>query len=162
MNTETDMSSKQNSTSADTTQTMITINELIEEFEFLHDWEERCDFLIDLGFELPDMPESDKTETNRVHGCQSMVWLTTELKNLEGENVLHINADSDALIVKGLIAVLLAIYNDKTPKEILKTDVRQYFSQLQLDKYLSSQRKNGLFGMVERVQREARQVAEGI
>ncbi len=162
MNTETDMSSKQNSTTADTTQTMITINELIEEFEFLHDWEERCDFLIDLGFELPDMPESDKTEANRVHGCQSMVWLTTELKNLEGENVLHINADSDALIVKGLIAVLLAIYNDKTPKEILKTDVRQYFSQLQLDKYLSSQRKNGLFGMVERVQREARQVAEGI
>lgn len=162
MNTETDMSSKQNSTSADTTQTMITINELIEEFEFLHDWEERCDFLIDLGFELPDMLESDKTEVNRVHGCQSMVWLTTELKNVEGENVLHINADSDALIVKGLIAVLLAIYNDKTPKEILKTDVRQYFSQLQLDKYLSSQRKNGLFGMVERVQREARQVAEGI
>ncbi|HAH47044.1 SufE family protein [Gimesia sp.] len=156
------MSSKQNSTTADTTQTMITINELIEEFEFLHDWEERCDFLIDLGFELPDMPESDKTEANRVHGCQSMVWLTTELKNREGENVLHINADSDALIVKGLIAVLLAIYNDKTPKEILKTDVRQYFSQLQLDKYLSSQRKNGLFGMVERVQREARHVAEGI
>ncbi len=162
MNTETDMSSKQNSTTADTTQTMITINELIEEFEFLHDWEERCDFLIDLGFELPDMPESEKTEANRVHGCQSMVWLTTELKNREGENVLHITADSDALIVKGLIAVLLAIYNDKTPKEILKTDVRQYFSQLQLDKYLSSQRKNGLFGMVERVQREAREVAEGI
>lgn len=155
------MSSKQNSQAADKTQNMITIDELIEEFEFLNDWEERCDFLIDLGFELPAMPESEKTEANRVHGCQSMVWLTTELKNAEGENVLHINADSDALIVKGLIAVLLAIYNDKTPKQILKTDVRQYFSHLQLDKYLSSQRKNGLFGMVERVQSEARQAVEG-
>ncbi|WP_154934639.1 SufE family protein [Gimesia maris] len=154
------MPSKQNSQTADKTQNMITIDELIEEFEFLNDWEERCDFLIDLGFELPAMPESEKTEENRVHGCQSMVWLTTELKNADGENVLHINADSDALIVKGLIAVLLAIYNDKTPKQILKTDVRQYFSHLQLDKYLSSQRKNGLFGMVERVQSEARQVVE--
>ncbi|WP_417384729.1 SufE family protein [Gimesia sp.] len=155
------MSSKENSTTADITQNMITIDELIEEFGFLNDWEERCDFLIDLGFELPAMPESEKTEANRVHGCQSMVWLTTELKNTEGQNVLHINADSDALIVKGLIAVLLAIYNDKTPEEILNTDVRQYFSQLQLDKYLSSQRKNGLFGMVERVQSEAKQVVEG-
>lgn len=160
INVKNKMSSQQNSTTADITQNMITINELIEEFEFLHDWEERCDFLIDLGFELPAMPESEKTEANRVHGCQSMVWLTTELKKAEGQKVLHINADSDALIVKGLIAVLLAIYNDKTPEEILKTDVRQYFSQLQLDKYLSSQRKNGLFGMVERVQSEAKQVAE--
>lgn len=134
---------------------MISIEELIEEFEFLNDWEERCDFLIDLGFELPPMADSDKTEANRVHGCQSMVWLTTALKQSEDREVLQINADSDALIVKGLIAVLLAIYNNKTPEEVLKINVQQYFSQLQLDKYLSSQRKNGLFGMVERVQLEA-------
>lgn len=135
---------------------MINIEELLEEFEYLNDWEERCDFLIDLGFELPPMSDSDKTEANRVHGCQSMVWLTTDLKQLEDREVLQINADSDALIVKGLIAVLLAIYNNKTPEEVLKINVQQYFSQLQLDKYLSSQRKNGLFGMVERVQQKAR------
>lgn len=153
------MTLDQNSTTQNTTENMISIEELIEEFEFLNDWEERCDFLIDLGFELPPMPESDKTEVNRVHGCQSMVWLTTELKQVDDQRVLEIHADSDALIVKGLIAVLLAIYNNKTPEEVLTIDVKQYFSQLQLDKYLSSQRKNGLFGMVERVQQEAKLLA---
>lgn len=153
------MTLKQNETSKNTTDEMISIEELIDEFEFLADWEERCDFLIDLGFELPPMPASDKTEANRVHGCQSMVWLTTNLNQAGDFNVLEINADSDALIVKGLIAVLLAIYNHKTPEEVMKIDVRQYFSQLQLDKYLSSQRKNGLFGMVERVQQEAKMLA---
>lgn len=153
------MTLDQNSTTQNTTENMISIEELIEEFEFLNDWEERCDFLIDLGFELPPMPESDKTEVNRVHGCQSMVWLTTELKQVDDQRVLEIHADSDALIVKGLIAVLLAIYNNKTPEEVLMIDVKQYFSQLQLDKYLSSQRKNGLFGMVERVQQEAKLLA---
>ncbi|MEQ8856928.1 SufE family protein [Gimesia sp.] len=139
---------------------IITIDELLEEFDFLGDWEERCDFLIDLGFELPPMPETEKTEANRVHGCQSMVWLTTGLQESEGRKVLRINADSDALIVKGLIAVLLAIYQNRTPDEVLKIDVKDYFSRLQLDKYLSTQRKNGLMGMVERVQQEARVLAE--
>ncbi|QDT44840.1 Cysteine desulfuration protein SufE [Gimesia alba] len=153
------MTLEQNSKTQNATENMISIEELIEEFEYLNDWEERCDFLIDLGFELPPMPDSDKTEANRVHGCQSMVWLTTELKQVEDQRVLEIHADSDALIVKGLIAVLLAIYNNKTPEEVLAIDVKQYFSQLQLDKYLSSQRKNGLFGMVERVQQEAKILA---
>lgn len=155
------MTQKQNSTITNMTEKMISIEELLEEFEFLNDWEERCDFLIDLGFELPPMPEADKTEANRVHGCQSMVWLTTELKKqVRDQKVLQINADSDALIVKGLIAVLLAIYNHKTPEEVLAIDVKDYFSQLQLDKYLSSQRKNGLFGMVERVQQEAKRLTD--
>lgn len=156
------MSTRQNSSvqNTDMNENMITIDELLQEFEFLSDWEERCDFLIDLGFELPPMPETDKTEANRVHGCQSMVWLTTELQESDGRQVLQITADSDALIVKGLIAVLLAIYQNKTPDEVLKIDVKDYFSQLQLDKYLSTQRKNGLMGMVERVQQKARLLAE--
>ncbi len=149
------MTPEQSSLSQNMTSSMITIEELLTEFEFLSDWEERCDFLIDLGFELPEMPDSDKTEQNRVHGCQSMVWMTTSLQEEGDRKVLQINADSDALIVKGLIAVLLAIYQSKSPEEVLVIDVKQYFSQLQLDKYLSSQRKNGLFGMVERVQQEA-------
>lgn len=156
------MSDRQNSAVQNTemNEKIITIDELLEEFDFLGDWEERCDFLIDLGFELPPMPETEKTEANRVHGCQSMVWLTTDLQESEGRKVLRINADSDALIVKGLIAVLLAIYQNRTPDEVLKIDVKDYFSRLQLDKYLSTQRKNGLMGMVERVQREARVLAE--
>ncbi len=156
------MSDRQNSAVQNTemNEKIITIDELLEEFDFLGDWEERCDFLIDLGFELPPMPETEKTEANRVHGCQSMVWLTTELQESEGRKVLRINADSDALIVKGLIAVLLAIYQNRTPEEVLKIDVKDYFSRLQLDKYLSTQRKNGLMGMVERVQQEARVLAE--
>ncbi|QGQ24873.1 SufE family protein [Gimesia benthica] len=156
------MSDRQNSAVQNTemNEKIITIDELLEEFDFLGDWEERCDFLIDLGFELPPMPETEKTETNRVHGCQSMVWLTTDLQESEGRKVLRINADSDALIVKGLIAVLLAIYQNRTPDEVLKIDVKDYFSRLQLDKYLSTQRKNGLMGMVERVQQEARVLAE--
>lgn len=156
------MSDRQNSTVQNTemNEKIITIDELLEEFDFLGDWEERCDFLIDLGFELPPMPETEKTEANRVHGCQSMVWLTTDLQESEGRKVLRINADSDALIVKGLIAVLLAIYQNRTPDEVLKIDVKDYFSRLQLDKYLSTQRKNGLMGMVERVQQEARVLAE--
>lgn len=154
------MSLKPNSTTHNSTRKMISIEELIEEFKFLEDWEERCDFLIDLGFELPPMPDSEKTEASRVHGCQSMVWLTTALKQAGDQKVLEINADSDALIVKGLIAVLLAIYNNKAPEEVLNIDVKQYFSQLQLDKYLSSQRKNGLFGMVERVQQEAKLLSD--
>lgn len=156
------MSDRQNSAVQNTemNEKIITIDELLEEFDFLGDWEERCDFLIDLGFELPPMPETEKTEANRVHGCQSMVWLTTDLQESEGRKVLRINADSDALIVKGLIAVLLAIYQNRTPEEVLKIDVKEYFSRLQLDKYLSTQRKNGLMGMVERVQQEARVLAE--
>ncbi|MBN71706.1 MAG: Fe-S cluster assembly protein SufE [Gimesia sp.] len=156
------MSDRQNSAVQNTemNEKIITIDELLEEFDFLGDWEERCDFLIDLGFELPPMPETEKTEANRVHGCQSMVWLTTDLQESEGRKVLRINADSDALIVKGLIAVLLAIYQNRTPEEVLKIDVKDYFSRLQLDKYLSTQRKNGLMGMVERVQQEARVLAE--
>ncbi|KAA0142453.1 SufE family protein [Gimesia chilikensis] len=156
------MSDRQNSAVQNTemNEKIITIDELLEEFDFLGDWEERCDFLIDLGFELPPMPDTEKTEANRVHGCQSMVWLTTDLQESEGRKVLRINADSDALIVKGLIAVLLAIYQNRTPEEVLKIDVKDYFSRLQLDKYLSTQRKNGLMGMVERVQQEARVLAE--
>lgn len=140
---------------------LMTLDELIEEFDFLRDWEARCDFLIDLGFELPKLPENQKTEQNRVHGCQSNVWLvaqhseSTAEKSGSNEQVIEFLANSDAMIVNGLIAVLMAIYNHKTPQEILGTDVEAIFKRLELDRYLSPQRKNGLFGMVKRVQQIA-------
>lgn len=133
---------------------MMTLEELYEEFEDLVDWEDRCDFLIDLGFELPKLEDAAKTEANRVHGCQSNVWLIAELVESDGQK-LEICADSDAMIVKGLIAVLLMIYNGRSPREILETDVRTIFEKLGLNQHLSSQRKNGLAGMVERIRRIA-------
>ncbi len=138
----------------------MSIDELLSEFEFLGDWEDRCDYLIDLGFELPDMPEEAKTEANRVHGCQSNVWMTTEIQRANGRPVVDIAADSDAKIVKGLIAVLLTIYSGKTPAEILALDVKDIFDQLGLSRNLSPARKNGLNGMVKRIRSYAALAAE--
>lgn len=129
----------------------LTVPELIEEFDDLGDWEARCDYLIDLGFELPDFPPEAKSEPNRVHGCQSNVWLIADVKPGEPPTV-EILADSDAMIVRGLIAVLLTIYSGRTPQEILATDVHDIFSRLGLDRHLSTARKNGLMGMVKRIQ----------
>ena len=129
----------------------MTLNELIEEFEFLGDWEDRCDFLIDLGFDLPKLPPAAKVEENRVHGCQSNVWLVADLNERTSPPTIEFVANSDAMIVNGLIAVLMMIYNGKTPEEILKTDVEKIFRKLELDRHLSSQRRNGLFGMVTRL-----------
>lgn len=137
----------------------MTIEELIEEFEFLGDWEERCDYLIDMGFDLPEMPASEKTEQTRVHGCQSNVWLITRVRTEGERTTLDIIADSDAMIVKGLIAVLLTLYSGKTPEEILAIEPRDVFNQLGLDRHLSPARKNGLNGMVQRIRELATQVA---
>ncbi len=89
----------------------LTLDELIEEFEFLGDWEARCDYLIDLGFELPKLPEEEKIEQNRVHGCQSNVWLIASDNTNSESTTIEFLANSDAMIVNGLIVVLMAIYN---------------------------------------------------
>ena len=127
----------------------MTLEELFEEFDDLLDWEERCDFLIDMGFELPEFPEAARCEENRVHGCQSNVWLIAG--QAPESSVMTIEADSDAMIVKGLIAVLLVVFNGKSPREILETDVTTVFEKLGLNRHLSPQRKNGLSGMVDRI-----------
>lgn len=129
----------------------MTIDELIEEFDFLGDWEDRCDFLIDLGFEVPKLPASARIEANRVHGCQSNVWMVAELNRNVDPPVIEFQANSDAMIVNGLIAVLMMVFNGRTPEEILTTDVEAIFRRLELDRHLSSQRRNGLFGMVTRI-----------
>lgn len=133
----------------------MTLDELIEEFDFLGDWEARCDFLIDLGFELPKLPDADKTEENRVHGCQSNVWLLASMNEKNDPATLEFIANSDAMIVNGLIAVLMIIYNGKSPQTILDTDVEEIFRRLELDRHLSPQRRNGLFGMVTRIRKIA-------
>jgi cysteine desulfuration protein SufE len=134
----------------------MTLEKLISNFELLGDWEERYGYLIDLGKKLPGLPDAEKNEDNRVHGCQAMVWMIME-PDPEHPGALRFRADSDAFIVRGLIAVLQLIFNGRTPDEILKADAKSTLSQLGLDKHLSPTRKNGLFAMVERIRTLARE-----
>lgn len=136
----------------------MTISELIETFDALGDWESQCDFLIDLGYEIPDFPESARIEANKVHGCQSNVWLITQIKP-GNPPVIEIQADSDSMIVRGLIAVLLMAYSGKTAAEILQTDIQLVFARLGLNRQLSSARRNGLAGMVQRIRSIAQESA---
>lgn len=134
----------------------ITIEELVENFELLGDWEERYGYLIELGRKLPGLPEAEKTEANRVHGCQAMVWMKM-VPGETGPGTFRILADSDAFIVRGLIAVLQLIFNNRTPEEIIQADARAHLLKLGLDRHLSPTRKNGLFAMVERIKLLARE-----
>ena len=133
----------------------MTLEKLISNFELLGDWEERYGYLIDLGKKLPGLSDAEKSEGNRVHGCQAMVWLVRE-PDPERAGALRIRADSDAFIVRGLIAVLQLIFNGRTPDEILKADAKSVLGKLGLDNHLSPTRKNGLFAMVERIRTLAR------
>lgn len=137
----------------------MTIEELFDEFDALADWEERCDYLIDLGFDLPKMPDTEKTEQNRVHGCQSNVWMVARVNRQSDPPIIEFLADSDAMIVRGLIAVLLTVYSGRTADEILETDIEQVFSRLGLNRQLSPARRNGLYGMVKRIETIARETA---
>lgn len=132
--------------------TDINSADIIETLSFFDSWEDRYKYIIDLGRELESLPEAERTELNLVRGCQSQVWLTSHAEN----GKLHFRADSDAFIVKGLLAVVLAAYNGKTPQEILAFDIESYFSELNLLKHLSVTRGNGLRAMVQRIQATAK------
>ena len=125
--------------------------ELIENFSFLEDWEDRYSYLIELGRNLPPLDEADKNDQSKVEGCMSQVWLKTEIDG----DVLTFDGESDAHIVRGLIAVLQIILSGKTKKEIQETDVEAIFKQLGLESHLSPTRRNGFFAMVERIRSEA-------
>ena len=125
--------------------------ELIENFSFLEDWEDRYSYLIELGRNLPPLDEADKNDQTKVEGCMSQVWLKTEIDG----DVLTFDGESDAHIVRGLIAVLQIILSGKTKKEIQETDVEAIFKQLGLESHLSPTRRNGFFAMVERIRSEA-------
>ncbi|MEO1995277.1 MAG: SufE family protein [Planctomycetaceae bacterium] len=132
----------------------MTLDELYDEFEHLEDGGDGCDFLIDLGFELPTMPDASRTEENRVRGCQSNVWLIARMTDTE-RPVMEIEADSDAMIVRGLIAVLLMAYSGSSVENVLKVDAQVIFTRLGLTRHLSIARKNGLAGMVQRIRQLA-------
>jgi cysteine desulfuration protein SufE len=138
-----------------------SLDEILETFDFLDDWEDRYKYLIDLGKELPDLSESEKTDTNKVRGCVSQVWLITSVdRDADGAPVLTFKGDSDALIVQGLVAIVTALFSGKPAREILETDVEAVFSQLGLQDHLTPQRSNGLRSMVGRIRSDAQQALE--
>ena len=128
------------------------LTELEEEFELLGDWEERYRYVIDLGRDLAPLADAERTEATRVRGCASQVWLVTEP---QGDGTLRFRGDSDAHIVRGLIAVLLRLYSGRSPAEILAFDAKAAFEGLGLAGALSAQRSNGLASMVARIRRDA-------
>ena len=129
----------------------MTIDELIENFEFLDGWEDKYRYIIDLGEKMPSLPENLKTDEWKVRGCQSQVWL---VPSKEGEKI-SFHGDSDAMIVKGLIAIVLMIYNNKSPSEIKAVAVDEIFAKLGLEEHLSPSRRNGLISMTEKIKQYA-------
>ena len=135
----------------------LTVNEILENFELIEDWDERYRYLIELGRGLDPIPEASRTEQNRVRGCASQVWLLVDpQKDAQGvEKHIFLQGDSDAHIVRGLVALILAIFSGKTPGEILATDPFPIFDNLGLSQHLTPQRSNGVRSMVERIRAEA-------
>jgi len=131
--------------------TDVTSDDIIDTLSFFDTWEDRYKYIIDLGRELPELDQAQRSDDHIVRGCQSQVWLVSH----EKDGRLFFDADSDAFIVKGRLAVVLAAYNGKTPQEILDFDIEQYFAELNLLKHLSMTRGNGLKAMVKRIQETA-------
>lgn len=130
----------------------MTIEEIVDNFSLLEDWEDRYRYLIDLGGRLPPMEEAFKTEETRVRGCMSQVWMVLDWeKDSNGNHRLTLLADSDAQIVKGLIAVLYAIFQGRTANEISAINIDEIFGKLGLNQHLSPNRRNGFYAMVERI-----------
>jgi cysteine desulfuration protein SufE len=139
------------------TSKLTDIDEITENFSILDDWDDRYRYLIELGRELPPLSEAAHSDGNKVQGCASQVWLDTTVRpNGADGPVLTFEGDSDAHIVRGLIAILLATYSGRTAKHILATDAVKLFEGLGLKEHLTPQRSNGFRSMVERILADAR------
>ena len=135
---------------------MPDIEEIIDNFAVLDDWDDRYRYLIELGRELPPLAEAAHSEANKVQGCASQVWLDTKVhRNGGSEPVLTFVGDSDAHIVRGLIAILFAIFSGKPARDILATDALALFERMGLREHLTPQRSNGFRSMVERIRTDA-------
>lgn len=128
----------------------LTVDDIRDGFELLDDWEERYAYIIDLGKKLPPFPEAEKREENYVHGCQSQVWLIHHIDPQTGR--LYLLIESDAMIVRGLAAIIMSAFNGRTPDELLKVDVEGIFEDLDLMRHISPTRGNGLRAMVGKIQ----------
>lgn len=133
------------------------LQRIADTFEMLDDWEDRYSLLIDLGRKLPEFPEAARTEENRVEGCTSNVWLLTRVTDDQPPRI-EFQADSDAFIVKGLVAILLKAYSGKTAEEILDMDIESLFNELGLAQQLTPNRRDGFVAMVKRMRAEAQAI----
>lgn len=131
-----------------------TIDDVLADFEFLDEWDDKYRYVIELGRTLTPLPEEAYTEATMVQGCVSQVWLISERDQSEPPRLTFVG-DSDAHIVKGLIAILLLLFNNKTAREILRIDAKSILSELELDTHLTPQRSNGLFSMLKRIRKDA-------
>ena len=134
------------------------IEELVENFELLGEWEERYRYLIELGRKLPPMPESAHSEENKVRGCMSQVWLSCQ-RHPGPPPVLEFSGDSDSHLVKGLIALLFQLCSGRSPQDVLALDVTSVFTRLGLENHITMNRRNGFFSMVERIRLHAQQAS---
>jgi len=134
-----------------------TADDVVDTLGFFDDWEDRYKYIIDLGKELPPMPDEMHTESRIVRGCQSQVWL--EIDYDADADCMYLAVDSDALIVRGLGAMVLAALNRKSPRAVMDFDMEGYFDKLDLLKHLSPTRGNGVRAMVERIRKEAAALA---
>ncbi len=132
--------------------------EIVDDFEFLDEWEDRYRYVIDMGRKMPPLADNQKVDTTKVHGCASQVWIVPEIEGSGPDARIGFAGDSDAMIVKGLIAVLHALYDGVSAAEALEIDAQAELSRLGLDQHLSSQRSNGLRAMIERI----RQIAKAL
>jgi cysteine desulfuration protein SufE len=135
----------------------MTIDEITDNFSMLDEWDDRYRYVIELGRGLAPLHEKDRNDTNKVQGCASQVWLSTSLRP-DGQDgpVLSFVGDSDAHIVRGLIAILLAVYSGKSARDVLATDAVEVFNRLGLREHLTPQRSNGFRSMVDRIRSDAR------
>jgi len=135
---------------------LTSIDAIRDDFAFLDEWEDRYRYVIELGRTLEPLPEASHNELNKVRGCVSQVWLEQEVRhNPEGRPVLHYRGDSDSHLVRGLVAIAIALFSDKTPEEIVKTDALAAFRHLGLEQHLTPQRSNGVRAMIERIRADA-------
>ena len=136
---------------------MTTLDEIIDNFSLLEEWDDRYRYVIELGRSLAPLSERDRSDANKVQGCASQVWLATTVRaNGQGGPVLTFCGDSDAHIVRGLIAILFAMFSGKHAGEILSSDAIALFERLGLREHLTPQRSNGFRSMVERIRADAR------
>jgi len=136
----------------------MTIDEIRDNFALLEDWDDRYRYVIELGRTLAPMPEAEHSASNKVQGCASQVWLAKQIdRSAANEPLLNYLGDSDAHIVRGLIAILLTLYSGHTPREILATDAIAVFDEFGFREHLTPQRSNGLRAMVERIRSDARE-----
>lgn len=133
---------------------MTTLQQIIDDFAYLEEWEDRYRYVIELGKALPELPEDKRTADNKVQGCASQVWLVSHVGD-GADPVMTFEGDSDAHIVRGLVAIVLAIYSGKHASEIAALDAIDSFNEIGLVEHLSSQRANGLRSMVKRIRAEA-------